>query len=279
MLNSKTLFSIAISLAFAACHSCDAVASKAETQEQTQMTVPSRVPTYTYEVINAYPHDTSAFTQGLVFHQGELYESTGLNGSSSLRRVELATGRVLSQKKLSDEYFAEGLALFNGRLYQLTWQTQRGFVYDLDSFSMLRDFSYTGEGWGLTHDASSLIMSDGTSRIRFLNPDTFEVQRVIRVQDNGRDITQLNELEYIKGEIYANIWLTDRIARIDPQSGKVDSWINLSGLLPNEDNLGSGAVLNGIAYDEASDRLFVTGKLWPKLFEIKVKQRRSEIRR
>ena len=279
MLNSKTLFSIAMSLALAACISGDAVTSKAEAQQLTQMTAPSRVPTYTYEVINTYPHDTAAFTQGLVFHNGVLYESTGLNGSSSLRRVELETGKVLNQKKVPDEFFAEGLALFNGRLYQLTWQTQRGFVYDLDSFNMIRDFSYTGEGWGLTHDASSLIMSDGTSRIRFLNPDTFEVQRVITVQDNGRDITQLNELEYIKGEIYANVWLTDRIARIDPQSGKVLAWINLSGLLSPEEHTGSGAVLNGIAYDEASDRLFVTGKLWPKLFEIKVKQRRSEIRR
>ena len=279
MLNSKTLFSIAMSLAFAACNSGEAVTSKAEAQKATQMTVPSRVPTYTYEVINAYPHDTAAFTQGLVFHNGVLYESTGLNGSSSLRRVELETGKVLNQKKVPDEFFAEGLALFNGRLYQLTWQTQRGFVYDLDSFNLIRDFSYTGEGWGLTHDGSSLIMSDGTSRIRFFNPDTFEVQRVITVQDNGRDITQLNELEYIKGEIYANIWLTDRIARIDPQSGKVIAWINLSGLLSPEDHTGSGAVLNGIAYDEASDRLFVTGKLWPKLFEIKLKQPRSKISR
>jgi len=279
MLNSKTLFSIAMSLAFGACNGGDAIISKAEAQQPTQMTAPSRVPTYTYEVINAYPHDTAAFTQGLVFDHGALYESTGLNGSSSLRRVELETGKVLNQKKVPDEFFAEGLALFNGRLFQLTWQTQRGFVYDLDSFNMIREFSYTGEGWGLTHDAGSLIMSDGTSQIRFLNPDTFEVQRVIRVQDNGHDITQLNELEYIKGEIYANVWLTDRIARIDPKSGKVLAWIDLSGILSSDDHTGSGAVLNGIAYDEASDRLFVTGKLWPKLFEIKVKQRRSEIRR
>jgi glutamine cyclotransferase len=279
MLNSKTLFSIAMLLAFAACGSGAAITSIAETQQPTQMTVPARVPTYTYEVINAYPHDTAAFTQGLVFDHGVLYESTGLNGSSSLRRVELETGKVLNQKKVPDEFFAEGLALFNGRLYQLTWQTQRGFVYELDSFNMIHDFSYAGEGWGLTRDASSLIMSDGTSQIRFLNPDTFEVQRVIRVQDNGHDITQLNELEYIKGEIYANIWLTDRIARIDPQSGKVLAWINLSGLLSSEDHTGSGAVLNGIAYDEASDRLFVTGKLWPKLFEIKLKQQRNTIRR
>jgi glutaminyl-peptide cyclotransferase len=274
MINSKTLFSIAMLLAFAAFNSGDAIASKAETQQSTQMTVPARVPTYTYEVVNAYPHDTAAFTQGLVFHQGMLYESTGLNNSSSLRRVELETGRVLNQKKLSDEYFAEGLALFNGRLYQLTWQTQRGFVYDLDSFDKLREFSYAGEGWGLTRDAHSLIMSDGSSRIRFLDPDTFGVRSLITVQDEGRDVLQLNELEYVKGEIYANVWLTDRIARIDPQSGKVNAWIDLSGILPPEARPDPGAVLNGIAYDEASDRLFVTGKLWPKLFEIKLKQRR-----
>jgi glutamine cyclotransferase len=238
------------------------------------MTTTSGVPTYTYEVIKAYPHDKGAFTQGLVFYQGALYESTGLNGSSSLRRVELETGKVLKKIEVPIEFFAEGLALFNGRLYQLTWQTQRGFVYDLDSFNKLREFSYAGEGWGLTRDAHSLIMSDGSSRIRFIDPDTFEVQRLITVQDNGRDVLQLNELEYIKGEIYANIWMNDRIARIDPQSGKVNAWIDLSGLLPPEARPDPGAVLNGIAYDESSDRLFVTGKLWPKLFEIKLKQRR-----
>lgn len=274
MLNPKALFSIAISLAFAASNSGGAVTSKAETQQSDQMTVAPKVPTYTYEVIKAYPHDTAAFTQGLVFHQGVLYESTGLNGSSSLRRVELETGKVLKKFEVPARFFAEGLALFNGRLYQLTWQTQRGFVYDLDSFKKLREFSYAGEGWGLTRDANSLIMSDGSSRIRFLDSDTFDVQRMITVQDDVRDVTQLNELEYIKGEIYANVWLTDRIARIDPQSGKVNAWIDLSGLLPPEARLDPGAVLNGIAYDEASDRLFVTGKYWPKLFEIKLKQRR-----
>ncbi|HMB28226.1 MAG TPA: glutaminyl-peptide cyclotransferase [Blastocatellia bacterium] len=271
MLNSKTLFSIALTLAFAASNSG---ASNAETQRPDQMATTSGVPTYTYEVVKAYPHDNGAFTQGLVFHQGALYESTGLNGSSSLRRVELETGKVLKKIEVPAEFFAEGLALFNGRLYQLTWQTQRAFVYDLDSFNKLREFSYAGEGWGLTRDAHSLIMSDGSSRIRFIDPDTFEVQRLITVQDNGRDVLQLNELEYVKGEIYANIWMNDRIARIDPQSGKVNAWIDLSGLLPHEARPDPGAVLNGIAYDESSDRLFVTGKLWPKLFEIKLKQRR-----
>lgn len=273
MLNPKALFSIAISLAFAACNSDAASSSKAGTQQSDQMTVASKAPTYTYEVIKAYPHDTAAFTQGLVFHQGILYESTGLQGSSSLRRVELETGKVLKKIDVPSRFFAEGLALFNGHLYQLTWQTQRGFVYDLDSFNKLREFSYAGEGWGLTRDSHSLVMSDGSSQIRFLDPDTFDVRRMITVQDEGRDIDQLNELEYIKGEIYANIWMTNRIARIDPQSGRINAWINLSGLIPPEASRNPDAVLNGIAYDEASDRLFVTGKYWPKLFEIKLKRR------
>jgi len=279
MLNSMTYFSIALLLTFAACNPNNPVATQAEPQPQTQMTAPARVPTYSYEVINTYPHDPGAFTQGLVFHQGLLYESTGLNGSSSLRRVELETGKVLKIVPISAQFFAEGLALFNGRLYQLTWQNQQGFVYDLDSFNLLGGFRYAGEGWGLTHNGRSLIMSDGTSQIRFTNPDTFEIQRTITVQDNGREITQLNELEYVKGEIYANIWQTDRVARVDPNSGRVTAWINLSGLLSPEDRARGADVLNGIAYDEASDRLFVTGKFWPKLFEIRLKLRRNEVRR
>lgn len=269
MLNSKTLFSIAMTLIFAACNS----GGRAESQQSDLMTVASTVQNYTYEVVKSYPHDARAFTQGLVFHQGVFYESTGLNGSSSLRRVEVETGKVLKKIDVPNQFFAEGLALLNGRLYQLTWQTQRGFVYDLDSFDKLREFGYVGEGWGLTHDAHSLIMSDGSSRIRFIDSETFEVQRMITVQDGRRDITQLNELEYIKGEIYANIWMQDRIARIDPQTGKVNAWIDMSGLLPSAARSDPSAVLNGIAYDESSDRLFVTGKLWPKLFEIKLKQK------
>jgi glutamine cyclotransferase len=274
-----TCCSIALLLTFAACNTNNPVATQAESQSQTQMTAPARVTTYTYEIVNTYPHDPGAFTQGLVFHQGLLYESTGLNGSSSLRRVELETGRVLRKVDVPPAFFAEGLALLNGRLYQLTWQNQQGFVYDLDSFNLVGGFRYTGEGWGLTHNGRSLIMSDGTSQIRFLNPDTFEAQRVINVQDNGREIAQLNELEYVKGEIYANIWQTDRVARIDPNSGRVTAWINLSGLLSPEDRARGVDVLNGIAYDEASDRLFVTGKFWPKLFEIRLKLRRNEVRR
>ncbi len=270
MLNRKALISIAISWALAAYDG--GVAPEIKYRQSDQMKVASGVPIYAYEVVKAYPHDKQAFTQGLVFHQGVLYESTGMNGSSSLRRVDLETGKVLKKIDLPAQFFAEGLALFDGRLYQLTWQTQVGFVYDLNSFDKLREFSYAGEGWGLTRDASSLIMSDGSSRIRFLDPETFEVRRVINVQDGRRDVTNINELEYIKGEIYANIWLTDRIARIDPQSGKVNAWIDMSGLLHPQARPDPGAVLNGIAYDEALDRLFVTGKYWPKLFEIKLKR-------
>jgi glutaminyl-peptide cyclotransferase len=232
---------------------------------------PAGVQTFTYEVIKAYPHDPEAYTQGLVFHQDVLFESTGLNGRSSIRKVDLPTGKVLKKVDLSPQFFGEGLALLNGRAYQLTWQSQRGFIYDLTEFGLINTFSYTGEGWGLTHDGRSLIMSDGTPRIRFLNPDNFAVERVINVSDGSVPISQINELEYIKGEIYANIYLTERIARIDPQSGKVTAWINLSGLLSPEDRTRPVDVLNGIAYDEARDRLFVTGKYWPKLFEIKLK--------
>jgi glutamine cyclotransferase len=256
-------------------------ASPATSAEATQTTAgaPARVANFTYEVVRSYPHDANAFTQGLVYHQGIFYESTGLNGGSSLRRVEIATGTVLRKLDVASQHFAEGLALFNGRLYQLTWQSQRAFVYAEDSFNLLDTLSYVGEGWGLTHDGGSLIMSDGSDQIRFLDPATFSVQRTINVQDNGRAIRSLNELEYIRGEIYANIWQTDRIARIDPRSGRVTAWINLTGLLGPEDRQRPVDVLNGIAYDEAGDRLFVTGKLWPKVFEIKLKQRRNETSR
>lgn len=234
---------------------------------------------YSYEVINSYPHDPAAFTQGLLFHQGVLYESTGLETASSLRQVDLTTGQVL--KKIAvPSVFAEGLALFNNRLYQLTWQNQKAFVYDFATFTSLNTFNYSGEGWGLTNDGQSLIMSNGSSQIRFLDPETFQIQRTIKVTDNnGNEIDRLNELEYIKGAIFANIWLTDKIVRIDPASGKVTALINLAGLLKPEDRTRPVDVLNGIAYDETNDRLFVTGKLWPKLFQIKLIARRDAVSR
>ena len=232
-----------------------------------------QVPVYGYEVVNTYPHDPEAFTQGLVFHEGALLESTGQYGESTLRLVELRTGKVLKQVEVAEQFFAEGLTLLNGKLYQLTWQNKRGFIYDPQSLEKTGEFAYTGEGWGLTHDADSLILSDGTSQLRFLDPVDYRLKRAINVTDRGRPVLQLNELEYVKGEILANVWHRNLVARIDPQTGRVKGWIDLSGLLKPGEVSDEEAVLNGIAYDEAGDRLFVTGKLWPKLFEVRFKQK------
>jgi glutaminyl-peptide cyclotransferase len=230
--------------------------------------IPVEPPTDTYAVVNRWPHDPGAFTEGLVYDQGMLWESTGLNGASSLREVDLQSGQVLERYALPDQYFGEGLTLFGGKLIQLTWQTHIGFVYDPGCFCPERTFTYDGEGWGLTHDDRSLIMSDGTEQIRFLDPQTFAVTNTIRVLDHGQPLTNINELEYINGEIYANIWQTDRIVRIDPASGAILGWIDLTGLLPATERGPTTDVLNGIAYDDATGRLFVTGKNWPELFQI-----------
>jgi glutamine cyclotransferase len=227
-------------------------------------------PVYGFEVVQSWPHDAQAFTQGLVYRGGTLYESTGLNGQSSLREVELETGRVLRRRDLAQQYFGEGLALFGGRLYQLTWRSQVGFLYDAATLQRVGEFHYTGEGWGLTEDGTSLILSDGTSTLRFLDPDTFEVRRTVRVTDGGRDVSWINELEYVNGEIYANVWTSDFIARIDPATGEVKGWIDLTGLLREEERVGNEDVLNGIAYDAANGRLLVTGKRWPRLYHIRV---------
>jgi len=224
----------------------------------------------TYRVIHAYPHDQHAFTQGLVYVDGQLYESTGIKGQSTLREEDLETGRILRMQLVSDQYFAEGLTDWKNTLIQLTWQSHIAFVYDRATFRLLRTFRYDGEGWGLTHDAKSLILSDGTATLRFFDPDTFKEVRRINVIDHGKPITQLNELEYVQGEIYANVWHTDRIARISPATGHVIGWIDLKGLMPRDLLSSAEAVLNGIAYDATHNRLFVTGKLWPKIFEIKV---------
>ncbi len=221
-----------------------------------------------YQVIHSYPHDQQAFTQGLIYLDGHLYESTGIEGHSSLREEDLETGRILQLHDVASKYFAEGLTDWGNTLIQLTWQSHVAFVYDRATFRFLRTLTYDGEGWGLTHDAKSLILSDGSSNLRFLDPTTFRETRHIVVTDHGKPVTQLNELEYIHGEIYANVWHSDRIARIAPATGKVNGWIDLSGLLPAQSN--AEAVLNGIAYDAIHDRLFVTGKLWPRIFEIKI---------
>lgn len=231
-------------------------------------TAATAVPVFTVRVINAYPHDRSAFTQGLVFDRGVLYEGTGLYGRSTLRRLELTTGEVLQLRKLPDHLFGEGIAAFGERIIQLTWRAGIGFVYDKNSFELLGEFRYPTEGWGITHDGERLIMSDGSSTLRFLDPGTFEQIGQLEVRDQDGPVGRLNELEYVKGEIYANVWQTERIARIAPDTGEVIGWIDLAGILKPEDRIEPVDVLNGIAYDAEDDRLFVTGKLWPWLFEI-----------
>lgn len=231
----------------------------------------AKTPVYGYTVVNSYPHDPQAFTQGLIFRDGVLYESTGLNGQSTLRKVRLETGEVLQRQVVDARYFAEGMTDWGNRLIQLTYTTKIGFVYDISSFALQRTFDYTGQGWGLTHDAKRLIMSDGTPAIRFLDPESLrEIGRVI-VKDGGKPIENLNELEWVKGEILANVWLTDRIAIIAPESGRVTAWLDLAGIR-GPVRSGTDDVLNGIAYDATRDRLFVTGKLWSRLFEIRIKR-------
>lgn len=228
----------------------------------------SELPVYRYRIVNTFPHDPNAFTQGLEFHNGYLYESTGLNGRSSLRKVELRTGRVLQIHRLPQEYFAEGITLFGDRIYQLTWQNGVCFVYSLSNFRQEKQFRYYGEGWGLTNDGKYLIMSDGSETVTFRDPDTFAEVRKITVRAQGKPVKNLNELEYIDGEIWANIWYSDMIARIDPQTGIVKAWVDMEGLpVPNRE---SESVLNGIAYDRQNKRIFVTGKSWSKLFEIEL---------
>lgn len=225
----------------------------------------------TYEIVHEYPHDPDAFTQGLVYVDGHLYESTGRKGKSSVRMVDLQTGRVLQHYDLPAEYFGEGLTDWGSNLVQLTWTCKTGFVYDRFSLTLKRTFGFEGEGWGLTHDDKQLILSDGTPVLRFLDPQSFsEIRRVSVSDERGRPVTDVNELEYVHGEIYANIWHTDQIVRISPLTGKILGRIDLTGLLENKRPLDPDAVLNGIAYDSKGNRLFVTGKLWPKLFEIKV---------
>jgi glutaminyl-peptide cyclotransferase len=231
------------------------------------------LPQYTYTVVRTYPHDRDAFTQGLQYVDGVLYEGTGLNGRSTIRKVRLETGEVLQKRDVAEEYFGEGITIWKDELFELTWQSGVAFSYDRATFAPKRRFKYTGEGWGLTHDGQSLIMSDGTEYLRFLDPATFAERKRIRVLAGGSPLKNLNELEYVKGEVFANVWQTDYVARIDPASGAVKSYVDFRGLLtPREAS--SADVLNGIAYDAAGDRLFITGKLWPKLFEVKLAPKR-----
>ena len=220
--------------------------------------------------MNTYPHDRSAFTQGLLFTDGILYEGTGLLGQSSLRKVDLETGEVWQQYTLPLQFFGEGITIIGDRLIQLTWQSNVGFVYNKDSFALLDEFTYPTEGWGLTYDGQRLIMSDGTATLYFLSPDTYEEIGRVTARDQNGPVERLNELEYINGEVFANVWRSTRVARIDPQTGQVTGWIELDGLLTPEDRAQHVDVMNGIAYDAEGERLFVTGKWWPKLFEIEV---------
>jgi glutamine cyclotransferase len=232
--------------------------------------VSGEIPTLTYSLVRAWPHDRTAFTEGLVFWEGMLIESTGLYGQSSLRRVNLETGNVVQEVKVPRQYFGEGIAVLDGKIFQLTWQSHRGFIYDVRDLKLEGEFSFIGEGWGLTTDGQLLVMTDGTNRIRFLDPKTFQVARTIDVMAHGQPVKMLNELEYVNGKIYANVWKTKFILEIDPASGRVLASIDFVGLLPQADYAKDTDVMNGIAYDEKGDRLFVTGKNWPKLFEVKV---------
>jgi len=227
------------------------------------------IPEYGYQIVHTYPHDPLAFTEGLFYLNGFLYESTGKPEESSVRKVKIETGQVVQKHDLPGAYFGEGIINWKDKLIQLTYQTEVGFVYDLNTFNVLKEFKYPGEGWAFTTDGKRIIMDDGTPQLRFWNPDTLEEMSRLTVTDQGTPVPNLNELEWIKGEIYANIWETDRVARIDPKTGHVVGWIDLTGLLTPAEREHTD-VLNGIAYDAAHDRLFVTGKYWPKLFEIKL---------
>jgi glutamine cyclotransferase len=224
---------------------------------------------YTYSIVNKFQHDTGAFTEGLVYENGALYESTGLFGNSSLRRVNLSTGTPLQLVSLASNFFGEGITIFEGKIIQLTWKSQKGFVYDKGTFEILSQFSYRGEGWGITHDENRLIMSNGSATLTFLNPNTFQATGTLWVHDGNEGVADLNELEYVKGDVYANVWHQNRIAIINLQTGEVKGWIDLTGLY-NSSNADAEDVLNGIAYDADNARLFVTGKRWPQLFEIKL---------
>jgi glutaminyl-peptide cyclotransferase len=230
------------------------------------------IPMYDIEVVHTYPHDATAFTEGLFYLNGYLYESTGLEGHSSIRKVRLNTGEVVRRHDIPPQYFGEGIVDWHGRLISLTWKSQVGFVFDLNTFALQKQFQYSGEGWALTRNDKQIIMSDGTSTLRFLDPKTLKETGRIEVTAAGKPLPNVNELEWVKGEIYANVWRTNSIVRIDPGSGRVVGIINLAGLLKPEDIVsGQTDVLNGIAYDAKHDRLFVTGKNWPKLFEIRLR--------
>ncbi len=235
-----------------------------------RQTKATETPEYSYRVVQVFPHDPRAYTQGLAYRDGFLYEGTGLNGRSSIRKVRLETGEIVRKVDLAPEFFGEGITLFNNEIVQLTWKSQTGFIYRASDFSLLRRFSYSGEGWGLATNGSEIFMSDGTSEIRVLDGSTLREKRRLKVRDGSTAVTELNELEFVEGEVFANVWHTDRIAQISSQNGKVLGWVDLKGLLSPIYRREPEAVLNGMAYDPIKKRLFVTGKLWPSIFEIRL---------
>jgi len=252
-----------------------AIGAAGEQQKGPKSGAGAPAPVHGFTVVRSYPHDPQAFTQGLEFVDGVLYESTGLNGRSGIRKVNLTSGEVLQMQPLDSAYFGEGITVWKNHIIQLTWQSGLGFVYDRETLQQQRSFTYSGEGWGLTHDATRLIMSDGSDAgiLRLLDPQSLRQVGTLKVTDGGRPVARLNELEYVKGEIFANVWQTDRLAIISARSGLVTAWVDLRGLLDPR-QAAADAVLNGIAYDAKGDRLFITGKLWPRIFEIKVTPRK-----
>lgn len=259
----------ALALLFGGCPGTLSEEGVADRRSKAPQETGDAIPVRGIKVVKSYPHDPDAFTQGLEYLNEFLYESTGEVGHSSVRKVELKSGKVLQKENLSPPHFGEGLTIFGGKVYQLTWLTKTGFVYDLRTFRKLREFHFDGEGWGLTHDDSSLILSDGTNRLRYLNPETFELERILDVYAGSKGVPNLNELERIGSDIYANVWHSDRIARINSRSGEVVAWIDCSALALQEQKEPE-AVLNGIAFDATRRRFFVTGKHWAHVFEIQV---------
>jgi glutamine cyclotransferase len=229
----------------------------------------NNVPIYPYEIINTYPHDENSFTEGLVYEAGFLYESSGRTKHSDLRKIDLQTGEILKSHKLDENYFSGGITFYQNKILQLTLKSKVGFVYDKDEFKLINKFYYNTEGWGITHNYEHLIISDGTDNIYFLNPKNFKKVYTIKVHDEFRPVTKLNELEFIQGEIYANIWRSNKIARICPHSGRITGWLELNGLLTPKEYRKIG-MLNGIAYDKQNNHIFITGKMWPKIFELKL---------
>lgn len=270
MIALSTLGFVVATGAFSGCSDAEHGAS-ASTDDLAAAT--PKTPGSTFEVVAEYPHDTAAFTQGLLWHDGRLFESTGTVGQSSIREVTLASGKVVRQQRLDEPHFGEGIVILGRTLYQLTWQSGKVFTYDWATFRRTGEFRYDGEGWGLTTDGTSIIMSNGSNVLIYRDPQTFAATKALEVKDRGNLVAQLNELEWVKGEIWANVWQKDSIARIDPATGEVTGWIDLTGILPPLDRTGKEDVLNGIAYDAATDRIHVTGKLWPKLYEIRLKAR------